>query len=328
MVVHEFIRTRQDDWERLQGFLETVRRLSLARLPLDVFRDGTALYRQAVADLAFARMSFPGHPVVGQLERLVGHAHSLLYQAGSADSRSWKEFWRDTWPDRVREAARPILLATALFWAGTLLGFLLTARNPVLEMYFVSPSMRAAIVSKHLWTESITRTAPTAGSAIMTNNIKVSLLTWGLGLTFGVGTFWLLVFNGLMLGAIAAACLRAGMLGPLAAFVVGHGSLELPAIWISGGAGFLMSQALLFPGRYNRRAELRLKGRQSVEIIVGTVPMLLVAGTIEAFVSPSEIPVIAKALLGLSLAVALTGFIVARGSVRSGPQDEKPALQA
>ena len=319
MVVHEFIRRRQDAWAQLQTFLDKARRLSLARVPLDVFREGSALYRQTVADLAYARMCFPDHPVVRELEQLVGHAHSLLYQAGRTRSRSWTEFWRETWPMRVREAARPILLATGIFWAGAILGFVLTARNPVLESFFVNPPMRAAIASKRLWTESLTRTAPAASSAIAANNINVSLLTWGLGLTFGIGTVWLLVFNGVMLGAISAACLRAGMLLPLTEFVVAHGSLELPAIWISGGAGLLMAQAMLFPGRYSRRVELRMKGRSSVQIMVGIVPLLLVAGAIEAFVSPSNLPGVAKALLGLSVAVALLGYIVARGHPGMSP---------
>ena len=304
---------RRDAWAQLQVFLETARRLSLARVPLDVFREGSALYRQAVADLAYARMCFPDHPVVRELEHLVGHAHSLLYQAGRTKSTNWIEFWRVTWPTRVREAARPILFATALFWAGAALGFALTALNPTLESFFVSPEMQTAIESKRLWTESLTGAAPAASSAIAVNNIKVSLLTWGLGLSFGIGTVWLLVFNGVMLGAIAAACMRAGMLLPLTEFVVGHGSLELPAIWISGGAGLLMAEALLFPGRYSRRVELRLQGRRSVQIIVGIIPILLVAGAIEGFVSPSNVPGFAKALLGLSLAIALLGYIVAGG---------------
>jgi uncharacterized membrane protein SpoIIM required for sporulation len=313
MVVHEFIRTRQGAWTQLQSFLEQARRLSLARVPLNVFREGSALYRQTVADLAYARMCFPGHPLVKEIEQLVGHAHSLLYQAERATSTSWTGFWRETWPCRVRQAAGPILFATGLFWAGAVLGFLLTARNPVLESFFISTPMRAAIEAKRLWTESLTRTAPSSGSHIAANNINVSLLAWGLGLTFGIGTVWLLFFNGLMLGAISAACLRAGMLLPLTEFVVAHGSLELPAIWLSGGAGLLMARAMLFPGRYRRRDELRLNGRTSVQIMVGIVPLLLVAGTIEAFISPSSLSGIAKATLGLSLAVALLSYIIAGG---------------
>ncbi|MDR3617708.1 MAG: stage II sporulation protein M [Paludisphaera borealis] len=310
MVVHDFIRSRKDSWARLQAFLEKARRLSLARVPLDAFREGSSLYRQAVADLAYARMRFPGHPVVKELGQIVGQAHSILYQPGKARSSGWTVFWRRTWPTTVRAAAGPILLATAIFWAGAIAGFFLTAQNPVLERFFVSPPMREAIAAKRLWTESLTRTAPSAGTHIAVNNINVSLLTWALGLTFGIGTVWLLLFNGLMLGAIAAACLRAGMLTPLAEFVVGHGSLELPAIWISAGAGLLMADAMLFPGRYGRREELRLQGRKSVQIIVGIVPLLLIAGAIEAFISPSNAPGAAKALLGLCLGLALLSYIV------------------
>ena len=323
MVVHEFIRARQDAWGELQVFLEKALRLSLARIPLEAFRDGSALYRQAVADLAYARMCFPDHPVVRELEQLVGRAHSILYQAGRARSRNWTEFWRSTWPARVRQAARPIVFATAIFWLFAVVGFYLTVENPVLENFFISPPMRAAIEKKRLWTESITRTAPTAGSRIATNNINVSFLAWGLGLTFGIGTIWLLILNGIMLGAIAAACLRAGMLLPLSEFIVAHGSLELPAIWISSGAGLLMAEALLFPGRFARGVEVRRKGRASVQIMVGIVPILLIAGTIEAFVSPSDLPGIAKAMLGLTLGLTLLGYILSRGPGPSESSDRE-----
>lgn len=280
-------------------------------MPLDDFRRGSRLYRQVVADLAYARMCYADHPAVGQLEQLAGMAHSLLYQAGKARSRNWWEFWRVTWPAVMRQTAGPIFLAAAIFWVGAALGYALAARNPVLENYFVSPGMRQAINSGKLWTESLTRVAPAASSQIATNNIQVSLLTWGLGITFGVGTAWFLLFNGLMLGAIAAACLRAGMLVALGEFVVGHGCLELPVIWIAGGAGLLLADALLLPGKYRRGDELRLKARRSAQIMVGIVPILLVAGVIEAFVSPSELPGIAKASLGLAFLIALIAYVVA-----------------
>ncbi len=326
MNAHAFVRSRQDQWKELEAFLEQARRLSLARLPLDEFRRGSLLYRQAVADLAYARMLFAGHPVVGELERLVGQAHSTLYQAGRARSRNWWDFWRREWPAEIRRAARPILAATILFWVFAGLGFLWTYQNPLLEGLFVSPPMRQAINSGKLWTESVTRVAPEAGSKIATNNIQVSLLCWALGLTLGIGTVWLVVFNGLMLGAIAAACFRAGLLPALAEFVVGHGSLELPAIWIASGAGLLLAQAQLVPGRYSRRAELRRNGQHSVRIVIGIVPILLVAATVEAFISPSNLPGSVKALLGLSLALALLAYIVTAPRPAAG--DEQAALPA
>lgn len=282
-------------------------------MPLDTFREGYGLYRQAVADLAYARMRYPNQPVVLELEQLVGQGHSLLYQVGKARSRNWTRFWRVTWPSRIREAAGPILLATGLFWVGTIIGAGLTLANPVLEGYFVSPEMREAISSGHLWTESLTRTAPVSGSDIATNNLRVSLIAWALGLGLGVVTAWLMLFNGLMLGAISAACFHAGMLGRLLEFVVGHGSLELPAIWISGGAGLLIARSMILPGRHDRSTEFRLACRRSVEIMVGVLPLLLIAGVVEAFISPGDLPGSLKALLGLILALTLLAYIALSG---------------
>ncbi len=192
----------------MESFLENVQKLSLARVPLDAFRQGGLLYRQAVSDLAYARMCFPDHPVVKDLEQRVGRAHSLLYQAERSKARNWRVFWLETWPAQVRKARCPILLATGVFWIATVVGFLLTMTNPVLEHYFVNPDMRRAIEAKRLWTESLTGTAPRESAGIAVHNIQVCLLTWALGLTFGIGTIWLMVLNGLMLGSLSAACLR------------------------------------------------------------------------------------------------------------------------
>lgn len=256
-------------------------------------------------------MRFAGHPVVRELERLVGLAHSLLYQAGRSQSRNWLTFWKRTWPASVRAASRPILFATSLFWVGALIGYFLTVQNPILEGYFINAHMRQAINSGHLWTEGLTATAPESGAQIATHNITVSLTVWGLGILFGIGTVWLVFFNGLMLGSVIAACLRAGMVVPILEFVIGHGSLELPAIWISAGAGLLFAEALLFPTQYRRSDELRIKGRLSVQIIIGIFPMLLIAGAIESFISPSNLPGVAKAVLCLVLVAALVTYIIA-----------------
>jgi uncharacterized membrane protein SpoIIM required for sporulation len=318
MTVHQFIRSRHDQWQQLERFLEQARRSSLARVSLDEFRHGSRLYREAISDLAYARMRFQGHSVIGELERLAALGHSLLYQAGRSRSRR-RPRWGAIWAARVRQAALLILMATGIFWISAAVGFLLTAQNPALERFFVTREMREAIASGKLWTESVTRVAPHASSRIAINNINVSLLTWGLGLTFGIGTVWLLVLNGIMLGAVAAACLRADLLGPLLQFVIGHGSLELPAIWISGGAGLILARALVFPGRYSRSIELRQGAQRSVQIMMGVIPLLLIAAAVEGFVSPSELPGWIKAALGLSLFLALVAYVV---SVRTPASEE------
>ncbi|HID75273.1 MAG TPA: stage II sporulation protein M [Planctomycetaceae bacterium] len=298
-------------------------RLALHRVPLDSFQRGHMAYRQSIADLAYARMRFPDHPVVGQLEGLLARAHSVIYQARRAKRRDWLRFWRVTWPELVRQEVRTIAAATLLFLAAAVLGGLLTVQHAQLERFFISNDMREAMRRGDLWTEGITRMAPLATSAIATNNISVTLTCWALGVTFGLGTVWVLVMNGLMLGAIFAGCWRMGMHGPLAEFVVGHGALELPAIWIASAAGLVLGRAMVFPGRYPRSVEMRLAARRSVQLAAGTIPMLLVAAAVEGFVSPSQIPGGAKAAVGLALAVLwLLYILLSRGS---DPQAAEPS---
>ena len=113
----------------------------------------------------------------------------------------------------------------------------------------------------------------------------------------------MLAFNGLLFGVISGACWRAGMLGQLMSFVAPHGVLELPAIFIAGGAGLLLAKGLLFPGTLPRRASIAHEGARAVRLVLGIIPMLIVAGTIEGFVSPSDIAVKWKYTLAAGLFV-------------------------
>lgn len=310
MNVHQFIALNQSRWNQLSEFIDEAGRLTLARVPLEEFRQGSLLYRQTIADLGYARMRFPTHQVVRELEHLVGRAHSVIYQAQRVKRSDWRRFWTREWPNLVVGAFPEILTATMIFLIASVIGFVLAAEFPVLESFFISKGMRAAMDEGRLWTERITSVAPHASSAIATNNISVSIVAWALGVTFGVGTIWLLVVNGLMLGVISAGCLRAGLLAPLGEFIVAHGALELPAIWIAAGAGLVMGKAMVLPGRYSRSVELRHAGRRSARLLVGIVPMLLIAGFVEGYVSPSDLPAIAKIALAIGLIAAYSIYVL------------------
>jgi uncharacterized membrane protein SpoIIM required for sporulation len=117
-------------------------------------------------------------------------------------------------------------------------------------------------------------------------------------LLFGLGSVYILFFNGLMLGAVSVACEQAGMAVPLWSFVVPHGSLELPAIVIAGAAGLRVGKGMLFPGIYRWKDSVAQAGGEAARLVSGVIPMLFVAGCLEGFFSPSAAPVALKFAVG------------------------------
>jgi uncharacterized membrane protein SpoIIM required for sporulation len=146
---------------------------------------------------------------------------------------------------------------------------------------------------------------PIAASSIMTNNIQVTLLAFGMGMTAGLGTTLILVTNGMQLGAVAGWMSARGNSSALWGWIMPHGGTELLAIVLSGAAGFMLAGALIAPGDVRRAVALRRVSKDALTITLGVMGMLVVAGLIEGFVSPSSIGYAAR--IGV-LAVTLTGW--------------------
>jgi uncharacterized membrane protein SpoIIM required for sporulation len=132
----------------------------------------------------------------------------------------------------------------------------------------------------------VQKESPVASSFIATNNIKVSLLAFASGSTFGMGTIYILLTNGISIGGVFGACHLHHMVHRLIAFVAPHGVFELSAIFISGGAGLMLGKGMLFPGQLKRTDSMKKMAREASILFLGTVPLLLIAGTIEGFISP------------------------------------------
>jgi uncharacterized membrane protein SpoIIM required for sporulation len=195
-------------------------------------------------------------------------------------------FWY-TYPAAFRRNWRHCALATAIFAITGLVGAVLTYQNPDFKVKLLGPQMVETIDRHQMWTHSIVGIKPLASSFIMTNNMSVGFTTFALGITAGLGTIYMMAFNGLLIGVIGMACWLAGMSLQLWSFVAPHGVLELPAIFIAGGAGLRIAQGLLFPGVLPRRDSLARAGSEAVQLLLGTIPILIIAGLIEAFVSPT-----------------------------------------
>ena len=220
----------------------------------DEGRELALLYRPTAADLSSAREDPNSAALTRYLNELLGRAHNLVY-AGAARSRpaSAVHFIVHGFPAVVRETLPFTLAAFALFVVGGLAGALVAASDPGFERFILNGQMIDTIERREMWTHGIVAVKPYASSAIMTNNIAVSLAACATGMLAGLGPVYMMLFNGLLIGVVASACQRAGMSVELWSFVAPHGALELPAIFIAGGAGLVLAAGILFPGRLPRR---------------------------------------------------------------------------
>ena len=165
---------------------------------------------------------------------------------------------------------------------------------------------------------SILGIEPLASTGIAINNLVVSFRAIAGGISLGAFTAYILFLNGVMIGAIATLVGQNGLAFPFWAFVLPHGSLELPAIFLAGGAGFLIGRALLFPGKYRRVDALKVYGAEAAKLTFGIIPMLAIAGLIEGFFSPNPLfPDLLKYIVGLGLFMLLLFYC----SLRQ-PQDK------
>ena len=187
-------------------------------------------------------------------------------------------------------------------------GWAVTLHDPGFAHRILGPQMMDTIGRRQMWTHSVVSMKPVASSFITTNNLSVAFTTFALGIT-GIGTIWMITFNGLMLGLVGPATWRAGMALLLWSFVAPHGVLELPAVCIPGGAGLEIARGLFFPGFLPRRESLVRAGKRAVRLLLGTIPFLLVAGAIEGFFSPTEAPIALKFTLAALLFASLIAYL-------------------
>jgi uncharacterized membrane protein SpoIIM required for sporulation len=312
-----WLRQREVYWTALEDLVDRVASHGFGALSRIELQEIGRLYRQMAADLATLREDPGSAQVAASLNHLLARAHHTIYSAERPTRSATVRYFRETFPAAFRRNRVHCLIALALFVIGAAVGIGVTYRDPDLTARLIGPKMVETIERHEMWTHSIVSVKPFASSQIMTNNLSVSFMAFAAGITGGVGTCYMLLFNGLLIGVIATACGLAGMSLQLWSFVAPHGVLELPAIFIAGGGGLRLAQGLLFPGFLPRRRALALAGTEALNLILGVVPMLVVAGLIEAFVSPTDLAIPLKFALGGALFTLLCGYLLMTGRGRT-----------
>ena len=289
MRADEFIARRQTEWAHLEQLLHLAGsgRLSPLR-PAEVLTLA-ALYRRATADLALAQRDWPGQPVQRYLNGLVARGHGTLYRGGGNVLSRLATFYGQTLPRTYRRSWPFLTASAALLFLPAIIFFFAVVAQPSLAYGLVPLDLIRSVHQHKLWTDIPPDTRGLAAGAIMTNNILVAVLAFAGGIGFTLPTVFVLINNGISIGAVLGVTQDYGLSGGLLQFMVGHGVLELSIIVAAGAAGLKIGWALIAPGRYKRTDALSQAMRDSITLIVGLAPVLVVAGIIEGNISPSDI---------------------------------------
>ena len=305
MISNFWIESRKENWNRLDALLGQVDAHGVRSLSSAELRELGLLYRQSAADLSAARADRSSRSLEQYLNRLVGRAHNFIYSGRRASAAGLWRFFAHGYPRLLRRLSGYVLLATAITLLAGGLGAVITLVRPGFGVTMLGADRVADLDRHKMWTESVLSAKPQTSSFIMTNNITVCFLTFAGGITAGLFTLFELFNNGLNLGAVATVCAQHHMALSLWSFVAAHGALELPSIMLAGAAGLRLGAGILFPGLLRRRDALALAGSEAVQLLSGTIPLLIVAGTLEAFLSPTHAPIALKFAVGAILFSAL-----------------------
>ncbi len=320
-------REQREEWARYVELVEKGRKRGLPSLAEEEVRAFGQLYRGVTADLARARTYGASPGLLGTVQRWAGAGHNLLYRTSGRVAVSLGHWMAVEFPGAVRRFHRQVLLAALLLFGPMLATAIAVQDRPVLGRTLAGQGMMTRAETTDADDPDVRyidvvqgAQMPSFSARLMTNNIQVTLIAFAGGLLAGLGTLFVLINNGVRIGAVFGVYAGDDKLPIILSFVFPHGFIELAAICIGSAAGFGLGSALLMPGRRSRADALRERGRAFLTLLAGAVLMLVVAGLIEGFYSPSGLPDMAKFAFGIATALALVlyfGFVGRRAGARA-----------
>jgi uncharacterized membrane protein SpoIIM required for sporulation len=281
-------------WQALAELLDRTESRGLAALSVDEVRQLGRLYRQVTIDLSRARSTGAPPEEVRYLNNLSARAHGQVYRSRPVDLRPVLLFLATGFPRLVRRHYLPILCAVAVFLGSTAASFLAVARSPELAYSLFDERMveyeniqleKTQGEYRGNFTFDVSK-SPLVAVLIIANNLLVAVKFFGLGALLCLPCLLMILYNGRMLGTLEAMVALHGYFWDFNALILTHGVLELTALCISGGSGLLIGWSILAPGRLTRKEALRRAAVDAFGLLAGACALLVVAGLIEAFVTP------------------------------------------
>lgn len=274
------------------------------------------LFVRVTDDLSYARTFYPKSKTTKYLNTIAASLHQRIYRNRKEKSGRIRRFWLEELPREFRAAHREMLVSLVVFMVAVLIGVVSSAYDDTFVRLILSDSY------VNMTLENIENGDPMAVYKKMNgvdmffgitfNNIRVSFLAFIGGTLFSFGTAYFIFTNGVMLGAFQYFFAERGLLWESARVIWIHGTIEISSIVIAGAAGFVIGNSILFPGTYSRLQSLRIGAVRGLKIAVGLVPLFIVAGFLESFVTRfTEMPWALSALIiGGSMVAVVYYFVV------------------
>lgn len=316
MAEEQFINKHSKLWSQLEELAAHIDRKGFKALSSEDVKRFLHLFRQCSHHLAYARTHYPKSSVVAYLNSLTAKCHSHVYAVKKVPVRELFSYLLYGYPKLLKESRRFILGSFGFFAAGFVLSLVMVLLDVGNASLFLPQQMVDGIRSGESgggdWNH------PLMSSFIMVNNISVSLRAFVFGITLGIGTIYVLLANGAMLGSLTGLIYLYSDPLNYWSLILPHGIIELTAVFISGAAGLVIAKSILLPGEYLRKHSLVHGAKKAVALIGGVIFMLVIAGIIEGFFTPLKIAAQWKllfaviTLIGLSIYLSVPYFVKKR----------------
>ncbi|MDR1638648.1 MAG: stage II sporulation protein M [Clostridiales bacterium] len=313
-----FIQKNKTSWEKLDEYNRRLERKRVSSFSSEELREFADLFRKATRNLAYAKTRYPNGKTTAYLNRLAGMSHQHFY---AKEKGAWADaagYFTSGFPQMAREYQEYFLASMLLFFIGVMVSIALTATNPIYFAIFLPQSTIDAVGGGVSGVPVSLANYSMLGAVIMTNNIRVSFEAFALGLTAGLGTIYIIFYNGAVLGATTGLFMSRGAnMAIYFGTLLPHAFIELAAIFLSGACGLMIGKAILLPGRLSRKDALVLAAKRAAGFIPGILVMLAAAALIEGFFSPLPVSPPLKLAFAFATLAALAFYFVRAGYSKS-----------
>ncbi|WP_298526409.1 stage II sporulation protein M [uncultured Christiangramia sp.] len=303
-----FVRQNKDKWVKYESLLQKYKSLNPDQL--------SNLYVELSDDLSYASTFYPGSNTVQYLNGLATTAHQKIYRGKKESKSRFLTFFTKEFPREFHKHQKQLLWSFLIFAGFSLVG----AYSAATDGSFLRSILGDAYVNMTL--ENIANKDPMAVYkqasetnmflGITINNIRVALTAFSLGVLAGIGTVFVMMQNGVMLGSFQYFFYEQGLLWESARTIWIHGTIEISVIIVAGCAGLVVGKSILFPGTYSRLKSFTMGIKDGLKIVISTVPFFIIAGFLEGFVTRmTQMPDwLAIIIISLSLLLIIFYYVI------------------